>query len=108
MHVDDVARITMHDRVRHVTQIPGQRYELNVVRVQHSVDVDARGDHLRGDSARARPCERARARTIARDHDDITGPAIAEPIEVIEDRLQICAAAGREHGNARACHRRGN
>ncbi len=53
-----------------------------------------------GMPARARPLERARIRSVGRDEHDVAAAPVAARREMVEDRLEVRPAAGREHRDA--------
>src|SRR5690606_18248801 len=59
-------------------------------------------DHARLDARARRALERARSRPVADDELDARGRSRTRTVEVIDQRLEVGAAARREHGDAGA------
>jgi hypothetical protein len=109
MYVHDAACITIRDSGRYVAQVSSERDELDVLRGEYFLELDAtslfpNGDDVHRDPTGPRPRQRTRVRAIACDDDDVATSPFAEHLEVLEDRLKIRPAAGCEHGNARSGH----
>ena len=92
MDVDHLIRITTHDLVWNVAEVTGERDELDAVALEQrterrALDTPRRRQRLGGDATDSRSRQRTGVGTVAGDEHDVAAPPIAEPIEMIDNRL---------------------
>ncbi len=105
VHVHDPAGVRPDHVGGHEAKVPGEHDVVHLRVAQggeqrRAFRVRSAGEQGGGDAAGAGPLQRTGGRPVRRHEHHVGGAALAERVQVVEDRLQIGAAARGEHGQA--------
>jgi hypothetical protein len=109
MHIDDRIVPAPCHLGRHSSQVAGKGNQVDAVCIQHLRNrpaIGMPGEEGRGDAAAPCALKRERVRAIARHQDDLGGCLRTERVEVVENGLEVAAAAGGKNSetNGRCAH----
>jgi hypothetical protein len=98
VHVEDASGIVPNDVGGNETEIAGEHDHVGVVLAQDvlescAIGVPISGQHRRGNLPVTRSLERASVRTVRCHDHHVTAAAVAQPIEVFENGLEVGAAS---------------